>query len=154
MKKKVQAIGNPSGSWQKTEENIGAGTEQLQFIADHPPVMIAHVDRELRYIFVNQHFAGMFRKQRIEIVGKHVFELLDAETYAFAEPYMKEALAGNTVEYDIELKAVPQGPVFVHAKYSPEIDKTGKVIGFIAAISDITAHKNLEKKLDRERTDY
>jgi len=154
MKKQDKSRGNHSESLQQTEEELSAKTEQLQFIADHAPVMLAHVDREFRYLFVNQQFARTFDKQRSEIVGLHVYELLDAETFAFASTFMHQALAGNTVEYDIELKTVPKGPVFLHAKYSPEYDKTGNVVGFLAAIADITSQKNLEKILERERTDY
>jgi len=131
----------------RSSEVIRSREEQLQFVANHAPVLIAQCDHELRYKFVNEPYARMFGLQPADIVGKHPRDVLGEESYADASPHMESALAGQRTEYDLVLPATPGGQRIVHVNYEPECNTSGRVTGFIAAIIDITERKRAEETL-------
>jgi PAS domain S-box-containing protein len=122
--------------------------EQLRFVADHAPVLIAHCDHERRYRFVNQPYAEMFGLQPADMCGKHVRDILGEEAYAVASPRIAAALAGQRTDYSLDLPATEGGPRAVHVSYAPECDASGRVVGFIAAVLDITERKQAEAQLE------
>lgn len=128
---------------------LRASEEQLRFVADHAPVFIAHCDREGRYKFVNEAYARMFGLQSADLPGKPMREVLGEEAYAQASPRVEAVLAGQAVAFEAALPATPTGPRVVYAQYAPERDASGRVVGFVAAILDITERKRLEEERDR-----
>ncbi|MDO9540830.1 MAG: PAS domain S-box protein, partial [Kiritimatiellia bacterium] len=136
----------------KSQAALRASQEQLQSVADHAQVFIAQCDLERRYKFVNQPYAEMFGLQPVDIVGKHPRDILGEEAYAQACPHMEVALAGQPAEYDLVLSAAPSGPRNVNVRYTPERDASGRVVGFVAAISDISERKQAEEALRESET--
>lgn len=124
-------------------------TQQLQTIADHAPVALAQVDRELRYRFVNQNFANLHALQPTDIIGKSMIEVLGEAVYARIKPYIETVLTGRAVEFEREVSATtPEGTgAVVHVRLVPERDKSGRVIGYLTAMLDITARKAAEDQL-------
>ncbi|MFC6672459.1 EAL domain-containing protein [Marinobacterium aestuariivivens] len=120
---------------------------QLQFITDHAPVHIAQCDKEYRYRFVNQSYAGLFGLQPEDLVGKTAAQIMDRDSCAQARPDMAAALAGSAVSSDMILRS-KTGPRVYLAHYVPERSATGEVVGFISAISDITARKEAEARIE------
>ncbi|MFN7086358.1 MAG: PAS domain-containing protein [Burkholderiales bacterium] len=131
----------------RAEKTLSESKQQLQFVTDHAPVLIAHCDRDRRYKFANRQYAEMFGRQPTEVVGRHAREVLGEEAYSHASPYMGLALAGKPVTYDLALQAASGKPLVVQASYLPEHDASGQVVGFVAAILDITARKQAEERL-------
>lgn len=124
--------------------------QQLRIISESVPVMIAQCDCELRYKFVNQPYANLFNREIDEIIGRDVCEILDTDAHAEALPHMRAVLEGQNVEYDLDLSTEHNaGQRVVHVSYVPEKDLSGQVVGFIAAITDVTERKKIEKTLQR-----
>ena len=119
----------------------------LRFVTDHCPVCIANCDKGLRYKFVNKPYADMFGLSVADVLGRHVSEILGDEAYAHARPHMELALSGESNEYDLDLPTETGLARVVHVSYEPEYDNSGRVIGFVAAISDITKRKQIEEQL-------
>ncbi len=133
----------------RAQEALRESERQLRVVADHAPVSIAQCGQDQRYRFVNQTYAGLFGLQPADIVGRHPHELLGEGAYQQASPHMEAALAGQPVEYDIVLPQGPDGPRTLHAAYSPESDASGQVVGFVAAITDITERRRIEEERAR-----
>ncbi|MFH0908926.1 MAG: PAS domain S-box protein, partial [bacterium] len=138
----------------RAAEALRSSDEELRFVANHAPVFIAHCDHERRYKFVNQLYAQMFGLRPADIIGKHPREVLGEEAYAQASPHMEAALAGQPIEYDLVLSATPGEARAVHVSYAPEHDASGRVVGFIAAVLDITERKQAERALARQKDLY
>jgi PAS domain S-box-containing protein len=131
------------------EQALAESKQQLQFVADHAPVLIAQCDVERRYKFVNRPYADFFGCRPADIVGRHARQLLGEQAYAEAAPYMEEALAGHRSEFDLELPNTPRGPRAVRVVYAPDFDASGRSVGWVAAALDVTDRKQAEAELAR-----
>ena len=138
----------------QTAEKLIHSESQLRFIADHAPIFIAHCDSAKRYRFVNQQYADLFGLQPSRIVGKHPREILGKDAYAKAKPYMDTVLSGREISYDLTLMSTSHGAKVVSVHYLPERGADGRIVGFIAAISDITQRKEAENALRLSHTKY
>ncbi len=119
-------------------------TKQLQTVANHAPVLIAQCDLDFRYRFVNQSYADLFRLTPQELVGQTVQQILGDAAFAQARPHMDGALAGHPGQYELELPDRVLGDRTLQVNYAPERSPDGQVVGFIAAILDITQRKRAE----------
>jgi len=120
---------------------------QLGLVTDTAPVFIAYCDRDHRYKFVNERYADRLGLQAKDCIGKHVSEIVGDAAFESVRKYMEIVLSGVPVEFEIELAYPTIGNRFVHCSYAPEADASGSVVGFVAAITDITERKRIEEAL-------
>jgi PAS domain S-box-containing protein len=69
--------------------------------------------------------------------------VLGDKLFPIFEPYLRECLAGKTVEFEIELPYQAGEPQFLQCRLEPEWSD-GKVVGLVAANTDITRLKRTE----------
>jgi PAS domain S-box-containing protein len=121
---------------------------ELRLITDNAPVAIAHCDTEARFKFVNRHYAERLGLTPDQVIGKRVPELIGDRTWATLEPFFRECLTGKPVEFDVEVEMPYQtaNPQFTHCCYEPEW-QDGRVVGLLAAITNITGLKRAEAAL-------
>jgi len=120
---------------------------KLRLITDNAPVFLAQFNKKKNYTFVNKSYAKQFGLKPVDLIGKHAQEILSEEDFAKASPNMDIALSGQHVVYDVAFLATSEKPSVSTVHYSPEYDKAGHVVGFIAAIVDITKRKQAGKSL-------
>ncbi len=111
---------------------------QLQLLTDHAPVLIAHCDADRRFRFVNRPYAARFGLPPEQVVGRHIRDVLGGPAYAAIEPYIDSALAGERVAFEAEVPYTGSGTQAVRCAYDPEFDDAGRVVGFVAAIVNVT----------------
>jgi PAS domain S-box-containing protein len=146
----AQRLGNTTERKQ-SEKALRKSEKYLQFVADHAPVSIAHCDLEKRYKFVNNAYAEMFGLQSSDVVGKYIQEIVGEEAFVHSLPFIETALLGQSTKHDREL---PTTSRVVSVHYTPENDGTGRVVGFIAAISDITERLQAEQQLQQSESRF
>jgi diguanylate cyclase (GGDEF)-like protein/PAS domain S-box-containing protein len=83
------------------ERQLGATRVDLRAIADNLPVLVAYVDGERRFRFANSTYREWMGLDPEEIVGQLTHEVLDAGYFAAIEPYVRRALNGERVEYEV-----------------------------------------------------
>jgi PAS domain S-box-containing protein len=112
------------------------------------PVAIAHCDMETRYKFVNRHYAERHGVTPEQVIGKRVRDVVGERIWAIFEPYFREGFAGKAIEFelDVDLPYRAGRPQFVRYCYEPEWSD-GKVVGLIAAITNVTDIKHAEQRL-------
>jgi PAS domain S-box-containing protein len=121
---------------------------QLRLVADNAPVAIAHCDAEARYKFVNRHYAKRWGLTPERMVGKRVLEVLGEKACATFKPFFRDCLSGKALEFELEVD-FPYPTTerqFVHCCDEPE-RRDGKIVGLIAAITNITRLKRTEAAL-------
>jgi PAS domain S-box-containing protein len=128
----------------EAEEALRAREEELRLITDALPVMISFIDAQERYGFINRFYESWFGHLRDEVQGKHVSEVIGAETYAFRRPYIARALAGETVTFEASMPHRDGTRRETDTRYIPRRDSAGKVDGFYALAIDITDRKRAE----------
>jgi PAS domain-containing protein len=77
--------------------------EQLKLVTDNAPVLLVYCDKERRYKFVNRAYAECFALTPRDVVGKHIAEVVGERSYALLRGYVDAALAGEGVEFEVEI---------------------------------------------------
>jgi PAS domain S-box-containing protein len=121
---------------------------QLQAIYDGAPVGLCFVDRNLRYISINERLARMNGASVAAHLGRGIPEMVP-EVYRMAEPFLQRALAGEAITgVEIPHSTPGGGPRrWVLASYQPVFDEANEVIGVSISVSDITELKHTRDEL-------
>jgi PAS domain S-box-containing protein len=123
--------------------------ERVAFAANAVPALLAYVDADARYVWVNEGYRRWFGRPLDAIIGRHASEVLDAEAWANVRPYVERALAGEEVAFDNRAVFHDGTTRVVRASYVPHRDGRGRVRGFVALVSDISEMKSVETALRR-----
>lgn len=130
---------------QAAEAALQARSRELRLLIDAVPASIGYVDPSERVLLHNRAFSEWIGVPSARIVGRTVAELMGEEAYAAAAPYIKRALAGETVGYERQqlredgtLRDLAVGLV-------PHHGPAGTVLGYYALLTDITEQKNLSR---------
>ncbi len=113
-------------------------------IADTLPVMIAYLDRELRYLFVNRTLADWLEVPRKSIIGRTVLEVLGEKVFAHRKPRLEAALAGEKQSFRADMDHPSRGRLAVQAEYAPHLGPDGEVQGLVLVIQDVTEQRAAE----------
>lgn len=126
-------------SWRRAES---------QAIYDGAPVGLCFLDRNLRYVSVNERLAQMYKVSVASRLGLTLPEVLP-DLYPQLEPHLRRALAGEAVTGVKFCQPGPGRPAEFLASLQPARDEAGEVIGISVAIVE---HKQAEDAL-RESVD-
>ncbi|HKD27927.1 MAG TPA: PAS domain S-box protein [Xanthobacteraceae bacterium] len=138
---------------QAAEDALRESERQLRLVTDNALVAIARCDMEARYKFVNKHYAERLGLTPDRVIGKSIAEVLGKKAYAILDPYIHECLAGKAVKFETEVPYRIGGPQFMHCCYEPEW-RDGKVVGLVAAITNISDLKRAEAALRESEATY
>jgi len=129
----------------KSEEIVRQSMKQLALVTDIAPVYITHCDSEKRFKFVNKAYAERFGVKPADCIGKPISEIVGESAFADLLKYIEIVLSGQPVEFEIEIAYPKIGTHFMHCSYAPEFDEDGNVVGWVAAITDISERRKMEE---------
>lgn len=118
-------------------------SEILQSVLLASPSLIAYVDTEERYLFVNDHYEAQWDMPAEEIVGKTVAELLPPELYDLAKPHITEVLKGNRREFSATNELADGTKQELEVTYEPVRGVDNDITGFTVASIDITRYREM-----------
>ena len=131
------------------EHALNENTEQLRFVANAVPALIAYLDRDARYVWANESYRRWLGYPPEEIPGRHVSDVLGAAGWASVRPYVERALAGEEVTFDYRLVHESGRARDRRVTYVPHRDAGGRVRGFVVLSNDITEIRTAERALRR-----
>ncbi|TAN53977.1 MAG: GGDEF domain-containing protein, partial [Betaproteobacteria bacterium] len=115
--------------------------EELRLFADNVPAMTVSWDENLRCRFANKVFAKFFGLAVVDLIGKHVREVLGDDVYREIEGHLAKALQGHPVTYQ-RCGTLRNGEVhYLEVRLLPHFGEQGKVLGCFSVTTDITEHK-------------
>ena len=122
-------------------ERERCASERLQSVINRTPFMLVRCSRDLRYRFISEAYAQMIGRQRDEVIGKTIAEMLGEKGVNTLRPYIEEVLRGEAVDFECELDFPTIGRRRLDIAYRPETDAQGNVGGWIASLRDITEER-------------
>jgi PAS domain S-box-containing protein len=134
---------------QRSEAFLYQRIEYLQQIIDVLPVCISYCNHDRRYEFVSKRYEEWLSCTREEILGRHVREVIGKEAYAVVVDKIDRVLLGEEVTYEA---AIPYGNGlrYVSAILIPRVDHHAQVKGWYALLTDISARKLAEQKVEQQ----
>ena len=94
-------------------------------IMDTIPSIMAYVDSEKRYKYVNKAYEAWWGVNREDIQGRHMWEVVGEEAYHKFQSYTDTALLGERVSYEIELPGKDGEKHYFYTILVPEINDRG-----------------------------
>jgi PAS domain S-box-containing protein len=149
----------------RTEEALRDGERRIRLITDAMPALIAYVDADECYQFVNEPYRQWLDRPVDAILGQKMGSVLNAELYDRRKDFATQALKGRTVDFEVEL--TPSGaeaPRYAHVTFVPHIGEGGQILGFFTLMQDITerhrinaaikeANETLERRVGERTAD-
>lgn len=122
---------------------------RLRTITDNLPVLIAYIDAEERFQFANATYRTWAGVDPQAAIGRKVADLVPHHLYEQRQGWLRRALAGERVEFEIESDSMG---VHRHLRtvYVPDLREGGRVAGLYALSSDVTALKLVEARLSEQ----
>jgi len=119
-------------------------------IADTSDDVITFIDRNYRYLAVNQELLRLLNKDRSEIIGHTVGEVLGQDYFnTEVKEQIDRCLEGETLHLQHEYVDRRQGTIFLDIHYNPYRDRTGWITGVAFISRDVTRQKLMEKETQR-----
>ena len=116
-------------------------------LADLLPVMIAYVDRDFKYCFLNASLAEWFERPRSEILGRTMREILGDGAWAHRVPLLEAVLGGERQFFVADYEHASRGLTAVQVQYVPWQGSDGSIDGVIVLVEDVTEQRSAERAL-------
>lgn len=122
----------------KAEKALLEREEELETIADNLPVLMARLDRDWRYRFINREGAGWYGMPASEVVGKTIPDLFSREQVEAIRPSVETVLRGESERFAGTM-AYPDGKTRnIEITFAPDRTPDGEVRGWFALAQDLT----------------
>ncbi len=120
------------------------------------PVGIAFLDKQLRYLRVNQTLASVNRLPVEEHLGRTIYEVMPSSVVEQVEPLLRRVLETGEPSGSFELctpaeQGWLEGQTWL-ASYYPVRTQPGGLLGVGCILLDITSHKQAEQALEQALT--
>lgn len=130
-----------------TEDDLRISKEQLRLITDSVPAGIAFVDAERRYRFVNRMYEVRLKRDRQDMLGKYVWEVIGQDNYNAVKHILDQVFQGNERDLEYEFRYDSGETRVLKFMFSPDFDEHQQVRGYYLIFFDITERKRLEDSL-------
>lgn len=142
-----QELGRQIAERERAEEALREREQRLKLIADSSPALIAYIDPDQRYRFVNQTYTQLFGMPCEQILGRRLEEFLGAEAFEVIREQVAKALSGELATGEATIPFPTIGTRHIQFCYAPDVGTDGTIEGFVVTTTDITARKEAELAL-------
>ena len=155
MKKKIAKLELNEDMHKWTEAKLQREGYEKDILLSNAPAMIYWLDKEGRFIIVNECFANLFNKSPEDIKGKYLYDLYPENISDRIYDDNMEIIESKTPKYNIEeFLETPKGMIWVRTDKVPYKDINGEVMGIIGVLSDITHQKQINEDLRKSEEKF
>ncbi len=112
------------------------------------------IDADARTTFVNLRMAAMLGWTPARMLGKSLFDFMDAKGVVLAKQCLERRRRGIREQHEFEFIKKDATRLYASLETSPLFDARGRFAGALAAVTDITLRKKAEDDLLRSETKY
>jgi PAS domain S-box-containing protein len=138
----------------RQKERVGVQLTELEQIYHHAPVGLCFVDRNLRFVRINEQLAEINGTTVAEHLGRTIREIIP-EIADVVEPLYHGAIASGEAILNVEVHGTTAAEPGVQrdwlANYFPLKAEDGTVVGVTVAVVEITLIKQAEQELLRQK---
>ncbi|MGA1876185.1 MAG: PAS domain S-box protein [bacterium] len=110
--------------------------------------LMAAVDRNYRYRFVNEAFLAYHAMSWDQVIGHTAAEILGQEMFEkTVKPKLDRCLQGESVDYDLGCQYAGLKKRYFHVAYYPLKANSDEIIGAVSVMQDVTERKKTEEAL-------
>ncbi|MEM7062182.1 MAG: PAS domain S-box protein [Cyanobacteria bacterium P01_B01_bin.77] len=124
----------------QAEVTIRRSEEQLRRMTNALPVLIAYIDADEHYRFNNRAYEEWLGVPYQTLEGQPLAQALGPEIYDTIQPYLQQALKGQSVTFEVEFPNSDLPYRWVSISYEPDV-QAGQVKGCFALAQDISDRK-------------
>ncbi|MDE2204498.1 MAG: diguanylate cyclase [Burkholderiaceae bacterium] len=128
------------------KEALQRSRETLQTVTDAMPALVAFIDVDERFRFLNAAYEKAYGQPTAAMLGKTVCEVAGDESYRSVRDALHRALAGETIVFEREQRN-REAYRCEEINYLPQFDAHGRVAGVHSVTLDITERKKQELRL-------
>ncbi|WP_196138403.1 NahK/ErcS family hybrid sensor histidine kinase/response regulator [Aliikangiella sp. G2MR2-5] len=131
--------------YKKIEAALKENERNIALYTDNSPALLAYLDTQLIYRFVNRTFADSLNLKKSEILGKRAYEVLSPGEMEFKLPYVKLALQNKKQQF--EYASEGNNSRYYLITYIPNVNSQGDVTGVYTISQDISNRRKAELAL-------
>ena len=128
-------------------ETLKENEKWLRTITDNIPAMIAYIDKDRTFRFVNKKYQSWYGKDSRILVNTQLNETVQLPNYGLLEPFINRALDGETVSFESRETDEYGNEIYLLKSYVPNFNASQKVDGFFVLTTDITERINAAQAL-------
>lgn len=142
----IDQLVQASGTQEELPEFLN-GPSRFRLVTNSIPFLLAYLDRDATYRFINDPFCLWFGLPRSAIIGRTMREVIGDEAFEHARPYVQQALSGQKTSLINRIQHADGSIHTARLTYIPDRQPDGQVRGFISSIDDITRQVMVEEQL-------
>ncbi len=133
------------------EQSLGKSEAMYRQVVETLNEGIWAIDKNANTTFVNQRMARMLGYTIEAMLGKSLYDFMDAAGVKIARHNMKRREQGITEQHDFEFLRKDGSRIYTTLETAPMTDAQGNFAGAIAGIIDITRRKQVEQQLKDQK---
>lgn len=133
-------------------DRIMRSEKELRGILDTIPILVARVDKDLTYRFVNNSYRAI-GVDPASLIGKDIREVMGEELFEEVRPKLEKAMKGEVLSYSVNGAMKDGTQRSLDVVVGPDIDSLGNISGFLSCAIDVTdrARAEMDLVLSEER---
>lgn len=133
----------------RMQEALRASEDNVRRILQTTNEGFWRIDARTRTLEVNDSMCDILGRERKDIVGKSIYDFVDAENKRIFERELTGRAQGRSGSYEIVLSRSDGSGVFCLFNATPIADKAGGFAGSFAMVTDISRRKEAEEEVRR-----
>ena len=120
---------------------------RIRTVTDSLPALVAYIDGDHRYRFANARYRTFYQLDPEALVGRPMAEVIGEDAHDGFATRIAAVLKGEPQQFQ-QHGVAGKSDVFFSVDFLPDVEADGSIPGFFVMVTDITALKLAERKLE------
>lgn len=131
-------------------QELFANHQTMSLILNQLPVLIAYLDADLRYRYVNKTFEDWHGLSSDDVYGKLVKDIVSGRAFELINLNIAKAIEGEIISFESSRNFNGEEH-FINSTMVPHFGPDKKIKGFFTIVTDITKLKKRENKIRKQK---